>query len=213
MQILPFESKVNTITKCEVCGNDALESVLNLGLHPMCDDLIKVGDDAICRDYPIEILYCRNCRTAHQKYQVPKHDLFPVSYHYRARFTSDVLKGMKGLVNSCEQQFGSLHEKKVLDVGCNDGSLLNFFRDRGAQTIGIEPTGASDDAIANGHFVISDFLTEKTAMKVVEKYGQKFGGVFIWEYFDIKPNALSWIRNIQEIYSISSLNDSKCNVS
>ena len=45
---------------------------------------------------------------------------------------------------------------------------------------------------------------------IVEKYGNKFGGVFIWEYFDIQPNALEWIRNIQEIYGLTSLNDSKC---
>ncbi len=172
MKVVPIESEVNTINDCEVCGSVDLESVLDLGLHPMCDDLIKVGDDKSCEDYPIEILYCKNCRTAHQKYQVPKHDLFPISYHYRARFTADVLEGMKGLVASCEDQFGSLHEKKVLDIGCNDGSLLNFFRDKGAETIGIEPTGACDDAIANGHSAICDYLSEEVALKVVDKYGK-----------------------------------------
>ncbi len=172
MKIEQSENVVNTIIKCEVCGNKSLESVLDLGSHPMCDDLIKVGDDKICKDYPIEILYCKTCRTAHQKYQVPKHDLFPSSYHYRARFTSDVLEGMKGLVTSCEEQFGLMNEKKVLDIGCNDGSLLNFFRDKGAETIGIEPTGACDDAIENGHNAICDYLSETTAMKVVDKFGK-----------------------------------------
>lgn len=172
MKIEQSENVVNIIIKCEVCGNKSLESVLDLGSHPMCDDLIKVGDDKICKDYPIEILYCKTCRTAHQKYQVPKHDLFPSSYHYRARFTSDVLEGMKGLVTSCEEQFGLMNEKKVLDIGCNDGSLLNFFRDKGAETIGIEPTGACDDAIENGHNAICDYLSETTAMKVVDKFGK-----------------------------------------
>tara|TARA_Y100000589_G_scaffold18035_1_gene14976 strand:- start:364 stop:1608 length:1245 start_codon:yes stop_codon:yes gene_type:complete len=172
MKIEQSENVVNAIIKCEVCGNKSLKSVLDLGLHPMCDDLIKVGDDKICKDYPIEILYCKTCRTAHQKYQVPKHDLFPSSYHYRARFTSDVLEGMKGLVTSCEEQFGLMNEKKVLDIGCNDGSLLNFFRDKGAETIGIEPTGACDDAIENGHNAICDYLSETTAMKVVDKFGK-----------------------------------------
>ncbi len=168
---MPVNNEVNTINNCEVCGNDDLESVLDLGLHPMCDDLIKVGDVDTCKDYPIEILFCKNCRTAHQKYQVPKRDLFPTSYHYRARFTADVLEGMKGLVSSCEEQFGSLHDKNVLDIGCNDGSLLNFFRDKGAKTFGIEPTGACEDAIANGHSAIFDYLSEETANKVVDEYG------------------------------------------
>ena len=27
---------------CEVCGNTKLDPVLNLGNHPMCDDLVRV---------------------------------------------------------------------------------------------------------------------------------------------------------------------------
>ena len=58
--------------------------------------------------------------------QVSKQVLFPDSYHYRARFTKDVLDGMASLVASCEEKLGSLAGKTVLDVGCNDGSLLGF---------------------------------------------------------------------------------------
>ena len=32
------------ITSCEVCGNNDLVDVLNLGLHPLCDDLVEIGD-------------------------------------------------------------------------------------------------------------------------------------------------------------------------
>lgn len=41
------------ITSCEVCDSINLESVLDLGEHPMCDDLIEVGNDRICNEYPI----------------------------------------------------------------------------------------------------------------------------------------------------------------
>ena len=88
---------LNEINKCEICGNTHLEPVLDLGLHPMCDDLVVVGDKRVCKEYPIEILYCNVCRTGHQKYQVPKEELFPESYHYRSRFTADVLSGMSSL--------------------------------------------------------------------------------------------------------------------
>ncbi len=169
---MTIQTNTNVISRCEICDNEDLVSVLDLGMHPMCDDLVKVDDEKVCSDYPIEILFCKLCNTAHQKYQVPKHDLFPVSYHYRARFTADVLEGMKGLVDSCQKQYGSLENKNVLDIGCNDGSLLNFFRDKGANTIGIEPTGASQDAIDNGHSVIFDYLTEDVAEKVIKDYGK-----------------------------------------
>src|SRR5438132_626529 len=105
------------IKNCEVCGNDKLDAVLDLGAHPLCDDLIPVGDPRVCREYPIEILFCENCVTAHQRFQVPKRELFPTTYHYRSRFTADVLNGMVTLVNSCEKHVPTLRSKKILDIG------------------------------------------------------------------------------------------------
>ena len=70
-------NETHQINMCEVCGNESLVSVLDLGLHPMCDDLVRVDDSSVCREYPIEILFCENCITAHQRFQIPKKDLFP----------------------------------------------------------------------------------------------------------------------------------------
>ena len=167
-----MKNNFNEISCCEVCGNKDLKSVLDLGLHPMCDDLVKVGDERICNEYPIEILYCNTCITAHQRFQVPKEDLFPSTYHYRSRFTADVLNGMKSLVSSCEDRFGSLSGKKVLDIGCNDGSLLDFFKEKGAATIGLEPTDAYLDAEVKKHKVYNDYLTVDVADKILSEQGK-----------------------------------------
>ena len=186
-----MKSQYSEINACEVCGNERLTPVLDLGLHPLCDDLVPVGDNRICREYPIDIVYCENCRTAHQHYQVPKHELFPTSYHYRARFTADVLSGMAGLVESCEQRFGSLAGKKVLDIGCNDGSLLDFFRKKGAITLGIEPTGACHDAENNGHIIFNKFLSEEIANAVVTAHGKPDFITF--------TNVFAHIENLGEV--------------
>ncbi len=160
------------IKKCEVCGSDDLTPVLDLGKHPMCDDLVPVGNATECETFPIEILYCRRCDTAHQKYQVPKIQLFPQTYHYRSRFTVDVLSGMAALADSVETKLGSLSGRTVLDVGCNDGSLLDKFSAKGAITIGVEPTGAYADAEGRGHLIINDFFSESTARKIRETHLQ-----------------------------------------
>lgn len=179
------------IMSCEVCGNETLESVLDLGFHPMCDDLVVIDDSRVCNEYPIEILFCRHCNTAHQRFQVPKEDLFPATYHYRSRFTADVLNGMKSLVESCSDRFGSLVGKKVLDIGCNDGSLLDFFREQGAHTFGIEPTDAYFEAEKKGHITYNGFLSEDLADSIVEGQGKPDFITF--------TNVFAHIENLQEV--------------
>jgi SAM-dependent methyltransferase len=158
------------ISKCEVCGARELSPVLDLGLHPMCDDLVPVGSAQQCEVYPIDILYCQRCRTAHQRYQVPKVTLFPTTYHYRSRFTADVLSGMDDLVAAVEARLGSLADRTVLDVGCNDGSLLDKFAARGAATVGVEPTGAYEDALGREHAIFNDFFSEDSAARISQQH-------------------------------------------
>lgn len=196
-----MNNNVNEIKSCEVCGNDILESVLNLGLHPMCDDLISIKDTRICHEYPIDIVFCKTCITAHQRFQVPKEDLFPAAYHYRSRFTADVLNGMAGLVESCIESFGSLKEKKVLDVGCNDGSLLDFFKKNGALTFGIEPTNAYLDAKEKGHYAINDYLSQKVAKEFVELCGKPDFITF--------TNVFAHIENLKEVLESLKILSSK----
>jgi len=186
-----MEERYRQINTCEVCGGEEFSSVLNLGKHPMCDDLVPVGDSRVCREYPIEILFCKKCLTAHQHYQVPKKELFPKTYHYRSRFTADVLEGMAALVSSCEQRFGELGKKTVLDIGCNDGSLLDFFEKRGAVTIGMEPTGAFQDAEKKGHVVYNDFLSVDVSNKVVAAHGSPDIITF--------TNVFAHIENLHEV--------------
>jgi SAM-dependent methyltransferase len=166
------------INKCEVCDSTELTPKINLGLHPMCDDLIKVGDERKNVEYPIQIVFCDKCKTAHQKFQIPKQLLFPSDYHYRARFTGDVLKGMEALVNDLETKYGSLEGKRVLDIGCNDGSLLDFFAKKGAITFGVEPTAAHFDAAQKGHYIVNAYFDRAVAENHIKPDIITFTNVF-----------------------------------
>ena len=154
------------IKNCEVCNNLQLTPVLDLGSHPICDELIPIGSDEVNEEYPIDIHFCETCYTAHQIYQVPKKKLFPSSYHYRARFTKDVLDGMNSLVHYLQNNFINLNNKKVIDIGCNDGCLLDFFKEKGALTYGVEPTDAAYEAQAKKHDVICDYFTPEIAQSL-----------------------------------------------
>lgn len=183
------------INRCEVCENEDLKQVLDLGMHPLCDDLIPVGDKRVCKEYPIDIHFCNICKTAHQKYQVPKKELFQFDYHYRARMTGSVLSGMQDLVASIEDFKGDLSDLKVLDIGCNDGSLLDFFKDKGCQTFGVEPTSAASDS---SHETINEFFDEDIAKQLLKKVGQ-FDLITFTNVFAHIEDLNSLLKNLQLI--------------
>lgn len=160
------------IEKCEICGNKKLIPVLDLGEQALCDDLVPIGSNRTCKKYPIQILFCKKCCSAHQKYQVEKETLFPKEYHYRSRFTKDVLSGMQDLVASCKERMEGLEGKTVVDIGCNDGSLLGYFKAEGCITIGVEPTKACLDALENGHEVYQTYFNTEIADQIKDKYKQ-----------------------------------------
>jgi len=186
------------IKHCELCGHKNLQEVLNIGNHPLCDDLIPISSNRQCTSYPITILLCQNCLTAHQKFQIRKEILFPLNYHYRARFTKDVLNGMENLVNDCEKFLHTLQNVKVLDVGCNDGSLLNFFKKKGSFTVGIEPTKASMDASEAGHKIYNEFFDARLAEKVFKQESLFDVVVFtnVFAHIDDLKNLLLNIKKV-----------------
>ena len=157
---------------CEVCGSDKLSNMLDLGNQPLCDDLVEISSKRICEKYPIKISICNQCLTAHQKYQIDPKLLFPSNYHYRASLTQDVLLGMGELCADVERLTGDLKGKTILDVGCNDGSLLSFFMARGARAVGVEPTGAAAQAKEKGITTYNSYFTPSLACQIVEECGE-----------------------------------------
>ena len=156
------------ITNCQIC-NKKLIRLFSLGSHPLCDDLIEVNKKEKNLTYPIELIFCKDCLIVYQKYQIKHKVLFPKKYHYRGRLTKDVVDGQESLVNSIIKKYGNLKKKKELDIGCNDGTLLNFFKKKGAITYGIEPTDAAKEANSD-HKIINNFFNYKNRNLIQKKF-------------------------------------------
>ena len=183
---------------CEVCGNRKLNKILDLGKNPLCDDLIKVGSKKKNKLYKIQILLCKKCLTGFQKYEVRKKELFPKSYHYRARFTNDVLQGFKEIIKSSKSILKNLKNKTILDIGCNDGSLLNYFKKKGAITVGVEPTNAAIEAKKSGHHIYQKYFDTKVSKNIKNKY-KKIDLIIFTNVFAHIENLNLLISNLKKI--------------
>ena len=83
---MALDGHSNLIEGCEVCGSKKLNPVLNLGNHPLCDDLIPIGSKSECNLYPIEIIFCNVCKTAHQESSGAEGETFPCNVPLRGTF-------------------------------------------------------------------------------------------------------------------------------
>lgn len=175
--------------KCDVCKSKLRGPILSLGNQPLCDDLKKIGTHTKNKKYKIELKLCRKCLTINQLYKVNQKTLFPKKYNYRAALTKDVQIGMKKLVSKINPLIKK-RRKTVLDIGCNDGSLLNFFKKKNFITYGIEPTNAHKDCSKN-HIIYNEYFNAKSLNKIFRK--EKFIDVVTF------TNVFAHIVNFDEL--------------
>jgi SAM-dependent methyltransferase len=177
---------------CEVCGELNYSEPLELGEFPLCDDLLPIGSLEKVPTYSQSIVLCKTCLTAHQKFPVVKTDLFKPNYHYRAALTRDVLSGMSDLVSHVAGKIPQKSNLLVLDVGCNDGSLLSIFKEKlSATVIGVDPTDAIDDAKGKIDKGYKEFFNKSVALEILENHG--FPDVITF------TNVFAHIENLPEL--------------
>ena len=64
--------KYKIINNCQICKNKLIK-FLDLGKQPLCDDLtIKPNKSNF---YKLQVLYCKKCLTAFQKYNIQKNEI------------------------------------------------------------------------------------------------------------------------------------------
>lgn len=159
--------------QCEVCLQPLLGPKLDLGYHPLCDDLIKIGGVVESHKYHQEIALCTYCLTAQQLHQVNKEILFKGDYHYRASLTKDVLNGMSDLVEKIISRMRTNNSVPIiLDIGCNDGSLLGLFKKKiECKTVGVDPTNAILEHAGKIDVPIQGYFDGELSKQILDQVG------------------------------------------
>ena len=154
---------------CIICKKKSKFFIYKLGNFPLCDDLIKIGSNKKNKVYPINLRHCRICNTIFNDHKIKETVIFPKDYHYRAKLTKDVVNGQRDLINFLIKGNNKLKNKIVLDIGCNDGALLDLLKKKGAKTIGVEPTNAAKDTNSY-HDIYNTYFDEKVVKIIKKKY-------------------------------------------
>ncbi|MGY8992707.1 MAG: methyltransferase domain-containing protein [Rhodospirillales bacterium] len=151
---------------CLLCDHKDLVEFLDLGHQPLANKYPAASDLENEDFFPLMMLFCPRCKNVQLGTQVSRRRMFE-DYYY--------LSSVNGaLVRHFETLAGKLADARfVVDVGSNDGILLQPLKDRGVNALGVEPS-INVSKIANdlGLRTVTAFFDVPTAVDIREKHGK-----------------------------------------
>ncbi|KAA5542163.1 class I SAM-dependent methyltransferase [Roseiconus nitratireducens] len=160
------------VTACQVCGSPELHEVLDLGCQPLCDSLLTAEQLSEPETfYPLRQMWCSNCTLSQLDYVVPGDVVYHNSYPYRTGVTRELVEYQEQLAASIISQLRLPEDSLVVDIGCNDATLLQHFRNSSMRVVGVEPTNIAEYATAAGVDVLNCFFDREAARQIVESHG------------------------------------------
>lgn len=159
--------------RCQICGSEHLELVLDCGHQPLCDSLLtKEMLSQPETHYPLRLNRCIECGLAQLDYVVDGAVVYHPDYPYRSGITAELATYQRAMSSDLIARLGLEASSLVVDVGCNDGTLLSGFRHHGMRALGIEPTNIARFAREAGIETIQTFFTESLARDIARDYGK-----------------------------------------
>lgn len=153
-----MNSDISTLYLCLCCKKEN-KLFLDLGNQPLANNYHQIN--VKCEVYPLKLMYCPECFHCQLLHAVNPKLLFK-TYKYvsgTSKTGLDFFKKNADFITDYKQKVG-----KILDIASNDGSQLDYFKQLGWQTYGIDPaTNLCPIAKNKGHKIICDFWNEDVA--------------------------------------------------
>lgn len=154
------------IKNCRCCEN-LVETILDLNDQPLANSYHRVDDELEL--FPLKLNLCNNCYHT-QLSIVVNSDLMFKNYLYVSG-TSQTLKDYFDFFSRFTiERFKFCFEKKpqnVLDIACNDGTQLDYYKNKGLNTFGVDPAQNLYDISSKSHKVVCDYFPSS---KIVGKF-------------------------------------------
>ena len=140
MQGKPLSTEIK---QCRACGNPLLESVCDLGTMAFSGVFPKTLTQIVPQG-PLELVKCHgdstnSCGLVQLRHCFDPQILFGESYGYRSGLNQSMREHLRNLARDIENYVELKKNDAVIDIGSNDGTLLNFFAGKDLNLLGIDP--------------------------------------------------------------------------
>ena len=180
--------------ECICCGNNNLSEILNLGEQPLANSYHNEGE--VLPKFPLNLNLCNKCYHL-QLSHIVNPDLLFRNYLYVSG-TSDTLRDYFEWFVNFVSEYQNLTTGSVLDIACNDGTQLDYFKNKGWETHGIDPSTNLYNDSSKNHNIICDYFNK-------DHFNRKFDVITAQNVFAHNENAKEFLDDCYELMHDSSL--------
>lgn len=159
--------------RCRFCDQPDIFHVIDFGTMALANSFLK--EEHLRKGgepkFPLDLYLCERCGLVQIGHVVPPEDLF-TDYIYFSSTSDLVHRHAAYLAESFDHRFGTKENTRVVEIASNDGTVLRYFKERGAKVLGVEPAAnIAKVAIEAGIETYVDFFDAGTAKEIKTRYG------------------------------------------
>jgi len=151
---------------CRVCEG-IVHEFLDLGRQPLSDAFPRAGETAGEFFYRLAVGNCASCTMVQLLEDVPRERMFHENYPYYSSGSSVMRAHFAQTAQDLIEAELTGGDPFIVEIGCNDGIMLNTVRKAGIRHLGFEPSASvAKVAQDQGIRVRTEFFEESTAAAV-----------------------------------------------
>jgi NDP-4-keto-2,6-dideoxyhexose 3-C-methyltransferase len=142
---------------CRICRNTGLHDILSLGDHSLGGRFPRNGEPDPPQA-PLDLVRCDGCGLVQLRHTVDADAMFTKHYGYRSGINQTMRDHLASIAHQVMNRLELTRGDVVLDIGCNDGTLLRQYPDTLIR-IGIDPLVEKFQAYLREFQLVSGFFT------------------------------------------------------
>lgn len=150
-------------TTCRVCGKGGMVPILSLGDQYAVGFLDTAQETTV--KAPLDLVLCEPARGGCGLLQLRHtldHELLYRRYWYQSGISTTMVADLADLAGASTRVAGLKAGDLVIDIGCNDGTLLKQYRVQGLDRVGFEPSNLWKLAESSGARILNDYFNAAT---------------------------------------------------
>lgn len=191
---------------CRVCGSSALTPVINLGEQHLQGSFVKPGkEEPPLRKIALSLVRCdptrdeKACGLLQMEHTVPPEVLYS-AYWYRSGTNQTMRSHLQGITEEAVSLIGKSNAR-VLDIGCNDGTLLKCYPQDFIK-FGVDPSDVAQE-ITGDITAIQDIFPSEELTKVLQ--GEQFDIITSIAMFYDLEDPVSFCKEIKKALAPAGL--------